>query len=149
MIIIASSASVFEADQHQSLDAGANEFLAKPVQADCLLSLLQRCLNLQWHYDQLTAGPARPTFRPFPPTDIADIADVADITNIVAPPPKVVAQLIDCLKKGDLDGVIEIATALQQSHPDCAAFAQTLISYAEAFELKQLEAFIQQFSLQP
>lgn len=33
-IVIVSSASVFEIDRQKSLDAGSNDFLAKPVQAD-------------------------------------------------------------------------------------------------------------------
>ena len=48
---IASSASVFETDRHQSLEAGADVFLPKPVDADRLLELLQVHLQLEWVYD--------------------------------------------------------------------------------------------------
>ncbi|MCP4342770.1 MAG: response regulator, partial [Desulfobulbaceae bacterium] len=45
-VIIASSASVYEADQKKSLAIGSDAFLPKPVQAETLLELLQQHLHL-------------------------------------------------------------------------------------------------------
>jgi signal transduction histidine kinase/ActR/RegA family two-component response regulator len=52
--IITSSASVFETDQYKSIDAGANEFLPKPVEAEALLEMLRIHLDLEWIYEQPT-----------------------------------------------------------------------------------------------
>jgi len=45
LIIIVSSASVFEADQYRSIEAGGNDFLPKPVLAADLLEKLQKHLQ--------------------------------------------------------------------------------------------------------
>jgi hypothetical protein len=48
--IIAVSASVFDLHQQDSIDAGCNAFLAKPIQADTLLQSLQNFLKFTWVY---------------------------------------------------------------------------------------------------
>ncbi len=48
--IIASSASVFETDKHQSLETGADDFLPKPVQIYELLKKVQQQLQIEWIY---------------------------------------------------------------------------------------------------
>src|SRR6185436_1322448 len=52
MIIIVSSASVFASDQHNSLKAGGDDFLAKPVRTDDLLDKLAKHLTLEWIYEK-------------------------------------------------------------------------------------------------
>ena len=49
---IASSASVFVSNQSESIEAGANAFLPKPVQAPHLLKLLEKYLDIKWIYEQ-------------------------------------------------------------------------------------------------
>ncbi len=48
LIIIVSSASVFENDRNNSLAAGGDDFLPKPVQLDKLLKLLEQYLGIEW-----------------------------------------------------------------------------------------------------
>ncbi|MGB7892729.1 MAG: ATP-binding protein, partial [Microcoleus sp.] len=48
--IIVSSASVSQAYQQMSLDAGGNDFLAKPVEVSELFNLLATHLELKWKY---------------------------------------------------------------------------------------------------
>ncbi len=50
--IIAISASVFEETRIQSLQAGCNDFLSKPLEEEKLLECLQTRLNLEWVYHQ-------------------------------------------------------------------------------------------------
>ncbi|MGA7933960.1 MAG: ATP-binding protein, partial [Kovacikia sp.] len=50
--IIAASASVFDADKHKSLEAGANEFIPKPIQANRLFDALGKLLKLEWIYEE-------------------------------------------------------------------------------------------------
>jgi signal transduction histidine kinase/FixJ family two-component response regulator len=49
--IIVSSASVFETDRQKSIEAGANDFLPKPIQSDILLNSIQQLLDLEWIYE--------------------------------------------------------------------------------------------------
>ncbi|MDY6992727.1 MAG: response regulator, partial [Pseudomonadota bacterium] len=61
MIIIAVSASAFEHHRQQSLEAGCNDFIAKPVHRENLLACLQTHLQLTWIYDQLPQHPTTVT----------------------------------------------------------------------------------------
>jgi signal transduction histidine kinase/CheY-like chemotaxis protein/streptogramin lyase len=49
-VIIVSSASTFEEDRRQSLAAGSDDFLSKPVKTEALLEMLRRHLGLEWAY---------------------------------------------------------------------------------------------------
>ena len=122
-IVIVSSASVFEIDRHKSLDAGGNDFLPKPVQAETLLELLQKYLQLDWIYD----------------TENQNVEDVS--SEIQPPETEILHQLWELAQDGELDGIMEIAGQLQDSNT--TAFSRELIRLAEACELKQLREFIQ------
>jgi CheY-like chemotaxis protein/nitrogen-specific signal transduction histidine kinase len=56
MIVIACSASAFAFNRQDSLEAGCNDFLTKPVQAEDLFEKIGRYLNLQWVYDTAPRG---------------------------------------------------------------------------------------------
>lgn len=130
--LIASSASVFEADQHRSLDAGANEFLAKPVQADELLNLLKTYLQLEWHYEA--------------PRDRINRTDHKSVTTAelsTTPSAEILEQLTELSLSGNLDGIIRQAQTLEAQHPE---FAETVTFMAERFQVKQLRVFLQQIA---
>jgi CheY-like chemotaxis protein len=50
LVIIAISASAFSSDRDRSIEAGCDDFLAKPVRIQRLLAVLQEHLGLQWRY---------------------------------------------------------------------------------------------------
>ena len=127
-IVIVSSASVFEIDRHKSIDAGGNDFLPKPVQADTLVELLQKYLQLDWIYD----------------INNTENQNVEVVFSQMQPPaPEILHQLFELAQDGELDGIIEVAQQLHDANT--AAFSRELIRLAEACELKQLRAFIQHY----
>nr|WP_228056931.1 ATP-binding protein [Tychonema sp. LEGE 07203] len=127
-IVIVSSASVFEIDRHKSLDAGGNDFLPKPVQAEILLELLQKYLQLDWIYQANNPQKQNPQLAP---------------DRMQPPEPAILHQLLELAEDGELDGIIEIAGQIQDTNT--AAFTRELIRLAEACQLKQLRAFIQHY----
>jgi signal transduction histidine kinase/DNA-binding NarL/FixJ family response regulator len=50
LVIIATSASVFNEDREKSMQAGCNDFLAKPIKPKALLAMLEHYLNITWRY---------------------------------------------------------------------------------------------------
>ena len=66
--VIVSSASVAQMDQQMSLEAGGDDFLAKPVQAQELFKLLEQHLELTWQYEEVS------------------VTDPTPITEIISPP---------------------------------------------------------------
>lgn len=129
LTVLVSSASVSEADQYRSLQAGGNAFLAKPVQVDQLLELLQTHLNLEWIYEQKKS---------------CEITSKETEIAIIPPPSETLARLQALIQQGNLKTVIQEAGELQQD-PQLVPFAQMLTQLAKDFQVKKLEAFIQQF----
>ncbi|MGB3534266.1 MAG: ATP-binding protein [Microcoleaceae cyanobacterium] len=126
-IVLVSSASVFDIDRHKSLDAGGNDFLPKPVQAETLLKQLQQYLKLNWIY-----------------TD-EDNPNQPSVTATIEPPDiAIITQLTELAEDGDLDGILEMAEQNQQTNT--AAFFQKITLLAEACEIKQLRVFLRQYS---
>ncbi|MEG4343623.1 ATP-binding protein [Microcoleus sp. A003_D6] len=138
MIIIVSSASVFETDQHNSLDAGADAFLPKPVEASDLFRLLHRHLGLSWLYEQLVEV--------FPPAkNIKRDSALSSAAAIVPPPPEEIDIFYDLIMKGNLKAIIKQAEHLKNLDANFIPFAEQLCEFAQKFQEKQLKSFISQY----
>ncbi|HEY9615023.1 PAS domain S-box protein, partial [Allocoleopsis sp.] len=154
IVIIATSASVFDYSQHKSREAGCDDFIPKPVQAQQLLEQLRVYLGLEWVYDDLGL------------TRIADAElRVADenlegfksneqpITSrsqtenpkLVAPPPEEIAILLDLAKRGNLKRIDEQAARLEQLDERLVPFASELRQLAQGFHVKQIREFLKPY----
>lgn len=125
--VIVSSASVAELDQQQSIDAGADDFLPKPVQIEVLLKLLQSHLDLTWSYAIETPPEAEP-----------------QIIDVQVPKAIELQPLLDLVKRGRRRAFIDRANQLQQENPNYQAFLQHAIDLAQTFQVEQLEQLIEQ-----
>jgi YesN/AraC family two-component response regulator len=134
VVVIASSASVFETDQHKSLDAGANEFLPKPVQVETLLELLRVHLKLEWLYEKSNQADNEPDESISPTPRI-----------IVAPPAEDLSRLYDLALKGRVKAIQDQVDKLAQSDEKLTFFAQEIIQLAKKFQIEKIQIFIQQY----
>ncbi|NEQ72143.1 MAG: response regulator [Okeania sp. SIO2C9] len=132
VVAIASSASVFESNQQEAIDNGADVFLPKPIQTDRLLEILQQCLDLEWVYEQKTAASAQ-------------VTKVRTSEEIVSPAMEVLQELLTLVEDGDIQGVVEAAEELLASDVTFTAFAQEILQLANSFQLKQLKTFIKEY----
>jgi signal transduction histidine kinase len=141
--IIASSASVFEADEHRSITAGANEFLAKPISAHQLLKMLEDLLNLEWIYENILEETLHPVGQQSSSTaePSAEEPSAEQLMNI--PPNEMLLQIYHLVKVGDLDGVLEQAQAIEQLDGQYRRFANEIKRFAETFQIKQLRGFLE------
>jgi DNA-binding response OmpR family regulator len=80
VIVIACSASAFAFNRQESLEAGCNDFLTKPVQAEDLCAMVGRYLHVQWMYEPVPHG--------------SDLGQ-AVVEPLVAPPPEELTVLLD------------------------------------------------------
>jgi len=138
--IIASSASVFEAEQCASIAAGADEFLPKPISADSLLDMIRSHLELDWIYETDST------------TEVLTIEQASLGSNgaqisqpMIVPPAYTLERIYYHAKKGDLDSILEEASQLKTLDVKFNPFAQELHRLAESFQVKQLQQFIQQY----
>jgi signal transduction histidine kinase/FixJ family two-component response regulator len=127
--VIASSASISSADAEESLRAGANDFLPKPVRAAELFEKLERHLGVEWARDE--AAPS-------------SIAPRAEEASMEAPPEADMAALLDLVNRGRVRNLLDEAGRIEGADARYAAFAARIRELAQGYKLKELSAFIRQ-----
>ncbi len=130
--VIVSSASVFETDRQKSLDAGANDFLPKPVQIESLLEALEKLLKLEWLYEE----EKQPEIK----TVVENQSD-----EIVPPLPNDLAVLLDLTRKGLIKKLIQELDRLEEENSNLIPFNQKIREFAQKFQLRQIRSFLEQY----
>ncbi|MBE9044251.1 response regulator [Pleurocapsales cyanobacterium LEGE 10410] len=138
LVIIVSSASVFESDRQKSLQVGANDFLPKPIQKETLLQTLQTHLNLEWLYQQ--------------PTELSELSQtsnnvvqITQETKIIPPPAEEIAILHDLSRKGLINDLLKEIERIEKLESKYQPFTQQLRDLAKKFKLRQIKSFIEQY----
>ncbi|MEG5034944.1 ATP-binding protein, partial [Microcoleus sp. AT3-D2] len=135
LVIIVSSASVFEAEQQKSLNAGANACLTKPVQADELFALLQKHLSISWVYQESSQLDK----------NVNQSVDSDSVSSLVPPPDEELAILYDLVMIGNLKAVTKQVEQLKILDAKYIPFAQRVGELAGSFQEKQLRLFINDY----
>ncbi|AFY44807.1 MASE1 domain-containing protein [Nostoc sp. PCC 7107] len=135
IVIIATSASVFDSDQNQSLDVGANAFLSKPIVVEILLELLRVHLNLIWIY-----APSSEINANRNQTNVQ-----SNYNDFNLPTVDILTHLYELAKGGNVDGVLQAANDLKTGNHIYLDFAQQVIQLAENFQMKKLREVLTQW----
>jgi signal transduction histidine kinase/DNA-binding NarL/FixJ family response regulator len=131
--VIVSSASVFDSDRQKSLDAGANEFLPKPIQADSLLAALQQLLQLEWIYEE------SPVERQEKTLEQIDLAEIIPLSG------EDLALLYDLTRKGLVNNLLDEIERIEKMDDKFIPFTRKLRQFASGFQLRQMKTFIEQY----
>ncbi len=133
--IIATSASVYEQDQHKSLTIGSDGFLPKPMEAKTLLQLLQHLLPIEWLYrdNQLQAEQVKEEEQEV--SAPAMILPSVDTLNI----------LFDYAESGDIRALRNHLDGLQQAQPELKPFISPLQELARSFKMNKIKALIEEY----
>ncbi|HLO48639.1 MAG TPA: ATP-binding protein [Kamptonema sp.] len=134
LLVIVSSASVAQIDQQMSLDAGGDDFLAKPVEAEDLFTLVAKHLQLTWKYDQ-TATEA----------SLVTSNKALDFDNLVAPPMADLQILLELAQDGMLQELAETAQKIGQKSDSYQTFINQIMQLAKKFQTEQIEILIQKY----
>ncbi|MEG4998284.1 PAS domain S-box protein [Microcoleus sp. B4-D4] len=138
-VILALSASVYEITRQESILAGCNDFLTKPIQTNDLLELLRLHLRLEWIYEDGTGTKKRKAQTPKISSEIA----AADST-IVSPSSESILVLLRLAAMGDIEAILEEIAKLEHSDPTLAPFVDRLRQLTKGFQLKQIRDFLKQ-----
>lgn len=136
--VIVSSASVSMTEQQQSLDAGGNAFLEKPIQADELFNLLQKYLPITWKYESIF-----PTDTPESLQQKNGYDSQTEIDNMVFPAIEDLEKLLNFAQQGRLQKLVELAKILQQKNQDYSTFVEHIVTQAKGFQIKKITNFLQ------
>lgn len=139
--IIAASASVFDLDQQESLEAGCDAFIEKPIRSNELLALLQTYLEITWIYERHL----------FVPTEGGERSSLSeeDEKRLVGPSQEQATVLFDLAMMGDIHGIIKYSQELEQQEESLAPFARKIRQLAKNFEEQKIcdliERYVQNF----
>ncbi|MFM7602145.1 MAG: ATP-binding protein [Pseudanabaena sp.] len=128
--VIVSSASVAQTDRQMSLDAGGDDFLAKPVQAEELFDLLQQYLTLTWIFEAVV--PPEPS-DPVTPAEMV-IPQRTDLEN-----------LLKLARQGRLTKLMVAAEEIQTQDDLYRPFIQQILPLAKAFQAVKIIQFIESY----
>ncbi|MEG4800966.1 AAA family ATPase [Microcoleus sp. ARI1-B5] len=137
VVAIGTSASIMETEKQESLAAGCNAFLPKPIRADELLNCLQVHLELEWIYDELQDENAE--------SEDGDNQSQIQHQEIIAPGPEEMAVLFELAMMGDLGGIQKQAENLAKIDVKYLSFATHLNQLAKNFEEAKILEFVEQY----
>lgn len=129
--IIISPATISAVEQQDSLAAGCDAFLPKPLDLDLLLQTLQRLLALTWCYEDADSRSQPASATPSAATWVVPTA--AELTT-----------LYRAAQGGFIDDIRQQAEALKATNADYTAFANQLIDLAQKFEDEAIVQLIEQ-----
>ncbi len=132
-IIIASSASVLKKDQFNSLEAGCDDFLPKPMELEKLLLCLEKHLKLKWVYESREESATSPEKSPRVPS------------QFLAPPPEELTEIYRAAKIGDIDKIESEAMRIKQLDEKYLCFSDRLLELAGEFEDGQILSLIEPY----
>ncbi|MBE9562997.1 MAG: response regulator, partial [Proteobacteria bacterium] len=126
VIIFATSADVFKHQQQQSLKIGCDEFIAKPVDTEALLTKLQKHLPIEWIFDT-------------PPYQ-----EASENTDIVGPSTEQAAILLKLVLGGNVKKIVTNVNQLEQ--PKFTPFANEVKKLVRDFAMSELKQFIKKYT---
>jgi DNA-binding NarL/FixJ family response regulator len=121
------TASASREDEARCIEAGANAFVAKPVDHDVLLRTIGTLLSLQWTFGQPAQEPA------------------VESAELVAPPAQEIETLWHLAQIGSMREIRERAAHLRTLDPAYAPFAARLDTLAQGYHSKELAAFVARY----
>jgi len=133
IIVIATSANVFEHQQRKSLEVGCHAFIGKPIQTEHLLTLLQKYLPLKWLYDEskkLSTSTDEP---------------MVLLKPLIGPSSKQAAILFKFIKSGNINKIIENVAQLEQEDIRLSPFASEIKKLANHFEMSKLKELVKSY----
>ncbi|MDM8566734.1 ATP-binding protein [Candidatus Halobeggiatoa sp. HSG11] len=128
VIIFATSADVFEQQQQKSLEIGCDEFIAKPVDTEALLTKLQKHLPLKWDFDNENSKEA------------------SEDVDIVGPSAEQAAILLKLILGGNVKKIINNVNQLEQQQPQLTPFSNEVKKLVRNFAMSELKQFIKLYT---
>ncbi|MEH2408350.1 hybrid sensor histidine kinase/response regulator [Nostoc sp.] len=130
VIVIGTSASVFDFDLNKSKEVGCNDFLPKPIRITELLEKLRLHLELESIYEegesQVSTGNKQENSQ----------------QSLLAPSAEEIAALLNLAMKGDLKGIVEQVIHLEELDVKYAPFYLELRQLAKGFQVKKIRELL-------
>jgi len=139
VVLIAISASVSEATQQESILAGCNDFLPKPIEVNQFLEQLRVHLGLEWIYEESSASKKRTT------PSLSPVSNFPAYASLLPAASESVAKILKLAAMGDIEEIFEESAKLESLEQKLVPFATKLRQLAKGFQLKQIRQILQQY----
>ena len=123
MPIIVFSANAYPTDRMAAINAGCNDFLAKPIKVDKLFYKMKLNMGLDWLYGDAEVKTAENTFDVIPQR----------------PPGEFIDECVDYARIGDLMGLKRLATHYAAEQPQYAGYCIKLTQLADQFRIGEIK----------
>jgi PAS domain S-box-containing protein len=133
--IIHVTASASHEDEAKCYAAGANAFLAKPVEQDRLLAAIGTLLSLVW-------------VREPEPMEAID-TNAEEVVEAAIPPAHEIDALAELVRLGNMQKIGARADYLERLDPAFAPFAKHVRALAQGYQSKALTAFVARYRAAP
>ncbi|MCX7085361.1 MAG: response regulator [Methylococcales bacterium] len=124
--IIILSANAYPADRVKAMNAGASDFLAKPIQVQNLLNKLKLHLGLTWVYQTDTNEPTINTIEP----------------PLIRPTDEIISALMHFVRIGDLRSLVKHIDNLSTQHPEYHVFFEKIKQFAKDFRMAEIKKLL-------
>lgn len=124
------TASAGPEDEAKGYAAGANAFLAKPIEQEILFKTIGDQLSLQWISEEA------------PQKALEETEETTE--DFVIPPQDEMGKLHRLAQLGNMQSIIEWANYLRSHDPRYAPFAGKLKSLAERYQSKAISLLVEQ-----
>ncbi|MBV6624111.1 MAG: response regulator [Rivularia sp. (in: Bacteria)] len=135
--IIVSSANVFEENKNKSIDAGADDFISKPLQTSELLEKLQKHLNIEWIYEE------KQVLQNIQNKAIPE--QTQSSSEIIYPDREEINNLYELALKGRLKNIQQRVEELNKIDSRYTNFANKINKYAKSFQIEQIQDFLKKY----
>jgi signal transduction histidine kinase/CheY-like chemotaxis protein len=139
LVVIASSASVYEDDRHNAISSGFDDFVPKPVREADLFDVLATHLSLRWIRTSDTRtgkGDLAPSF--------ANTQDAIDTPlSEKMPPADIIEKLILFAKRGDVMALRNEIEKLGSTSSEYRVFCERLTLVAAEFRMSAIQTILQ------
>ena len=134
VVVIATSASVFDKNQRQSFQAGCNDFISKPVGYEILLERLRTHLGLEWIYEEKEEL-----------EKIKHENQQLFQTAIVPPPSEQLKALLDLAMRGNIKAILERVALVEELDEKFVPFVTEVRKLAKGFQVKQIREVLKAY----
>ncbi|MCX7593274.1 MAG: ATP-binding protein [Fischerella sp.] len=129
IVVILSSASIFDTERKNSLAIGANDFLAKPVKIKELYRSLSKHLHISWIYEKTENNQVQS------PGKLSK-------TEMIIPPQSDLKMLIEYAKKGQIKGIQQEVEKLAKMDNEYQQFVAELDVLVKCFNIQKIRQFL-------